>query len=59
MKKQRGSMSVSRTTTGRYLVLVTDSEGDEICEIEMSSEEFASSITGQQSKCDLSVFETE
>jgi hypothetical protein len=54
--KQRGNISFSRTTTGSYLMKLTDSKGDDFAEVEMSAEEFAASITGKQSKCDLTTF---
>ena len=56
MNKKRGAISFSRTTTGRYLLLVTDDKSNEVCEIEMSAEEFSAAITGQQSKCNLTTF---
>ena len=35
---------------------VTGAMGDDVIEVEMSAEQFASSITGQQANCDLTVF---
>jgi hypothetical protein len=59
MNKKRGLVSLSRTTTGRYLLLIADEKSNEVCEVEMSAEEFATAITGQQSKCDLRTFTEE
>ncbi len=57
--KQSGNISFSRVTNGTYLMKVTNSVGDDVIEVEMSAEQFASSITGQQSKCELTVFTEE
>jgi predicted aconitase len=57
--KQRGHISFSRTTTGSYLMKITDSKGNDVAEVEMSAVEFAASITGSQSKCDLITFTKE
>jgi len=57
--KQQGNISFSKTTNGSYLMKVSDKMGDDVIEVEMSAEQFASSITGQQAKCDLTVFSEE
>jgi len=57
--KQSGKISFSRVTNGTYLMKVTDAMGDDVIEVEMSAEQFASSITGQQAKCDLTVLISE
>jgi hypothetical protein len=56
--KQQGNISLSRVRNGTYLMKVTNSVGDDVIEVEMSAEQFASSITSQQAKCDLVVFST-
>jgi hypothetical protein len=56
MNKKRGTIAFSRMTTGRYLALVTDDKANGICEMEMSAEQFSSTITGQHSKCELTLF---
>jgi hypothetical protein len=57
--KQQGNISLSRTTKGTYLMKVADAMGDDIIEVEMSAEQFASSITGRHAECDLTVFTKE
>lgn len=53
---KKGSISISRTTNGTYLMKVSDDVGDDVIEVEMSAVQFSSAITGKQSKCDLTVF---
>ena len=57
--KQQGNISFSRTTNGSYLLKVSNKMGDDVIEVEMTADQFASSITGQQTKCDLTVFSEE
>jgi hypothetical protein len=53
--KQKGKVSISRTTSGTHLMVVTDVIGDDIAEVEMSEDQFSSLITCQQAKCEITV----
>ncbi|MBD1389531.1 hypothetical protein IC617_08830 [Neiella sp. HB171785] len=55
MGQEQGAVMISKSTNGEFFMKVENREGDGVCKVTLTAEQFAHAITGKHVKCDVDV----